>query len=74
MAAEPTVLQRRARHNALLRYRGPDDPDVQAANRDLRAARLADHITRVVAEAPPLTAEQLDRLAVLLRGGPDATA
>jgi len=30
--------------------------------------RLAQHIERIVHEAPPLTPAQLDRLAVLLRG------
>ncbi len=59
----------RARHNSLRRYRPADDPEVLAARRDLRAARLADYIERVVSEAPPLTDAQRDRLALLLRGG-----
>ncbi|MFN8081261.1 MAG: hypothetical protein U0Q19_17020 [Kineosporiaceae bacterium] len=33
----------------------------------MAAERLAEHIERVVAQAPPLTAEQRDRLALLLR-------
>ena len=33
--------------------------------------RLAAHIQRIVGEAPPLSAEQLDRLAVLLLGAVD---
>ena len=37
--------------------------------RDFTAAKLAEHIERVVAEAPPLKPEQIDRLAALLRGG-----
>ncbi|MGI9092667.1 MAG: hypothetical protein ACR2FF_04330 [Mycobacteriales bacterium] len=41
-----------------------DDGDLR---RDLRAARLADYIERTVAAAPPLTGEQKDRLALLLR-------
>jgi len=57
----------RARHNALRRYRSEDDPDVLAAKRDLRAARAEDYIRRVVDAAPPLTADQRDRLATLLR-------
>ena len=44
------------------------------ARRELKAARLADYITRVVDEAPPLTGEQRDRLALLLRGTPNAGA
>jgi hypothetical protein len=35
----------------------------------MRAERLADVIRKAVAEAPPLTPEQRDRLALLLRGG-----
>ncbi|MDP9428475.1 MAG: hypothetical protein M3Q47_06160 [Actinomycetota bacterium] len=56
----------RARHNSLRRYRPADDPEVLAARRDLRAARLADYIERVVSEAPPLTNEQREKLAMLL--------
>jgi hypothetical protein len=33
-----------------------------------RVEQLEDHIRRVVEAAPPLTAEQRDRLALLLRG------
>lgn len=63
--------------------RKPDDPDAALAvdekRRDYWAAELEDHISRVVDQAPPLTAEQRDRLALLLRpvaeaGGPDASA
>jgi hypothetical protein len=35
-----------------------------------RVEQLEDHIRRVVEAAPPLTAEQRDRLALLLRGSP----
>lgn len=57
----------RARVGALSRSRADTDPDLINARRDLRAELLADRITRVVAEAPPLTDEQLDKLATLLR-------
>lgn len=60
----------RARHNALRRYRGPEDPEVLTALRDLRAARAEDYVRRLVDEAPPLTDEQRDRLALLLRRRP----
>lgn len=59
----------RARVASLSRSRTPDDPDLLDARRNLRAERLADHISKVVAEAPPLTQEQRDRLAALLQGG-----
>lgn len=55
------------RHNALRRYRDPDDPEMQEAAREMRAASLEDHIRDVVDQAPPLTAEQRSRLATLLR-------
>ncbi len=50
---------------------------VKAGNRELaeqartclKAAKAEDYIKRLVSEAPPLTNEQRDRLAVLLRGG-----
>lgn len=45
------------------------DADVTELRRKLRAERLEEHIRRVVDEAPPLTREQRDRLATLLRTG-----
>ncbi len=39
------------------------------ARRDLAEAKLAAYIQRVVDQAPPLSPEQRDRLAVLLRSG-----
>lgn len=59
--------QERARIAALSRSRPADDPDILAARRDMRAARLADYIARTVDTAPPLTTEQRDSLAALLR-------
>ena len=64
----------RGRVAALSRSRAADDPDLQDARRDLRAARLADYITRTVDSAPPLTSIQRDRLALLLRGGSDVAS
>ena len=37
--------------------------------RDAAAQRLADYIATVIATAPPLTAEQRDKLAMLLTTG-----
>lgn len=59
----------RAQVAALTRSRDDNDPDLITARRDLAEANLADYIRRVVDTAPPLTAEQRDRLALLLRGG-----
>ena len=63
-----TWTSERARLASLSRSRTPYDPYLIAARRNLRAARLEDYIRRTVDAAPPLTAEQRDRLAVLLRG------
>ncbi len=78
MAPSPTVetwTQARSRLALLHRDDAPA-PAIAEARRDLRAARLADYIERTVAEAPPLTPAQRDRLATLLRsgGGPNAAA
>lgn len=62
----------RAKVAALSRSRPADDPQLVDARRDLKAARLEDYVCRVVSEAPPLSTEQLDRIAVLLRSGGDA--
>ncbi len=53
--------------------RNPDDPAAVAAvvdrRRDYWATELEEHIRRVVDAAPPLTAEQRDRLVAILRTG-----
>jgi hypothetical protein len=74
-----TILHERARIGALSRSRPDDDPELVDAKRGLAEAKLADYIERVLAAAPPLTPQQLTRLAELLRpvrrrrGGDDAT-
>ncbi len=53
---------------------------VKAGNRELaeqartylKAAKAEDYIKKLVSEAPPLTDEQRDRLALLLRGSTSA--
>ncbi|MBM4695291.1 hypothetical protein GS434_17265 [Rhodococcus hoagii] len=42
--------------------------DTAELRRDLAASRIEDHITAVLASAPPLTAAQIDRLTVVLGG------
>ena len=44
-----------------------DTNRIEIAQRNLAAERLAAYIEQVVAAAPPLTPEQRDRLAALLR-------
>ena len=58
--------QERARVASLSRSRVPNDPDLVAARRDLRAARAEDYIKQVLAAAPPLTEEQRRHLAAIL--------
>jgi hypothetical protein len=57
---------------SLTRSRTADDPELVEARRNLRAARLADQIRKTVDGAPARTAEQRDRLALLLRSPGDA--
>lgn len=61
------VSHHRARVASLSRSRSHDDAELCAARVDLRVARLSDYIRRSIDAAPPLTAEQRDRLALLLR-------
>ncbi len=60
----PAVRSAQGRHGAAVRWRKPNQTETA---RDLAAARLEDYIARTVAAAPPLTPEQRDRLATLLR-------
>ena len=71
-----TWTSHRARVAGLSARRAPDDPDLTQARRDLAAARrdhdvdlLAEHVARVVADAPPLSDDQKRRLTALLSGG-----
>lgn len=64
--------QERARIAGLTRSRPADDPELVEARRRLRAERLAEHVTRVVEQLPPLTNEQCQRIAGLLLAGGDA--
>lgn len=63
------VTHFRARVGALSRSRTETDPDLVAARGELAAEKLAEQIRRTIETAPPLTAEQRERLALLLRGG-----
>lgn len=51
---------------AHVKRRNPD-ADVTELRRQLKAERLEEHIRNIVDTAPPLTPEQRDRLASLLR-------
>ena len=47
----------------------PDDPELAQRRRDYHAAGIEEHVRRLVDQAPPLSAEQRNRLALLLLGG-----
>lgn len=68
----PTV--ERGRLGAEIRRKGADSPEAEAARRNLAAAKIAAHIERALTAAPPLTEEQADRLASMLRGGSTSAA
>ncbi len=53
-------------------HRHHPNADHSGVERDLRAARLYDHIKRTVDAAPPLTPAQLNKLCLLLGGGDTA--
>lgn len=61
------VLRERGRVASLTRSRPADDPELIEARANLAAEKLAEYVARVVAEAPPLTDAQRDRIAALLR-------
>lgn len=59
------VLSARSRVGLAARRRDPVAET--AARQDLAAAKLEAYIAKIVAEAPPLSPEQRDRLAMLFR-------
>ncbi len=65
----PAAAHHRARIAALTRDRAPDDPELVCAHDEFKTQRLADHVDRVLADWPPLSDVQLDRIAALLRAG-----
>jgi hypothetical protein len=64
----PTPRQARGRVAAFTRSRSANDPEMVEARRVLVEATLTQHIKRVVAEAPPLTPEQVARITAALGG------
>lgn len=58
--------QERNRYAALRRHR-PGSTEERAAHRSLVEAKISAYIEKAIADAPPLTPEQRDRIAALLR-------
>lgn len=69
MAVSKAAAHHRARVAALSRDRAADDPELVEARRSLRAELLMQHMRELVASAPPLTNEQVEAIAALLRAG-----
>lgn len=61
------VAAARGRVAGLASRRPANDPALADARRELRAAVLADYVKTTVEALPPLTDEQINRVAVLLR-------
>ena len=60
------IASARGRRAAAARWgRGPQE--IAEASRDLAAAKLEQYVAKTVAAAPPLTREQAERIAALLR-------
>ena len=64
-----SVRTTRARVAALTRHHPDGSPELSEAKRDHATEALASYVAKVVAQAPPLSPAQRDRIAVLLRGG-----
>ena len=58
----------RARVASLSRSRTADDPELIAARARLKSARADEYVSRVIADAPPLTAEQRDAILAAFAG------
>jgi len=53
---------------AAVRYLDPDDPRIADARRELAEAKISKFVAQVLATAPPLSREQADRIASIIRG------
>jgi hypothetical protein len=58
----------RGKLGATIKHRPSDKAAADELRLQLKESRLAEYIAKVVNEAPPLTPEQRDKLATLLRG------
>jgi uncharacterized protein (DUF2267 family) len=56
----------RARVAILTRHRGADDPELIEARHKMRSERFVERVAEIAAEAPPLTDEQIARVAAVL--------
>jgi hypothetical protein len=66
---DPRIAHYRSKKAALSRSRPADDPELVEAGENLARARLERAIERALESAPPLTDEQVHRIAALLHRG-----
>ena len=62
------VLRAAGSYSQLKRMLPADNPRVVEAHRELVTARLMARVTEMMASSPPLTGDQVERIARLLRG------
>jgi hypothetical protein len=67
VAISPAIAKRRARVARKSQDHAPDDPELLDAKRDLKTELVAEYIEKILASAPPLSDEQRNALAELLR-------
>jgi Transcriptional regulator PadR-like family len=63
-----------ARLAILTRLRPPDDPELIEARRDFWANEIAEHIRKVLDQAPPMTDAQLSKITMILEAAPRGQA
>jgi hypothetical protein len=69
MAPKPPLSALQARYAALTRDRDPDDPELIEARRAFAFARFEGQVSDLVANFPPLTEAQCQRIAAMLKAG-----
>lgn len=62
------LLRAAGTYSQLKRKLPADHPRVIEAHRDLVAERLLAHVSEILGTSPPLTGEQVERIARVLRG------
>lgn len=66
---DPQRAHERGRVAALSRSRPADDPELIEARRNLAACGLEEYVQKLIANWPPLSPEQLERITGLLTAG-----
>jgi hypothetical protein len=66
---QQTWTQARALHARTVKKYGKDSPEAAESLANFKACRLADYVSDVLAEAPPMSDERRQRIAALLLAG-----